>query len=76
MVLCEIVMDNFISSRVHNRSSTSKVIMISAALLLAAVCSVRCQNLDIGDPVGISRIPVPKLRPSYDYIVVGAGSSG
>jgi hypothetical protein len=51
--------------------------------LILTVASVQCRildfgdrNLDFGDPVGVSRIPEPKLRPSYDYIVVGAGSSG
>ena len=45
-------------------------------LWLCVVSSVSGQNIDIGDPVGISKLPIPHLKYSYDYIVIGAGSTG
>lgn len=52
--------------------------MIIFGILLASCCKIRATkiNLDIGDPVGVSKYPAPRLRTSYDYIVVGAGSAG
>ncbi len=50
--------------------------MLSKVFILSFVSYVSGQNIDIGDPIGVSKLPVPNLLPSYDYIVVGSGSSG
>ena len=47
--------------------------VIAAAIVFLVASGT---NVDIGDPIGISKLPIPHLLPSYDYIVIGSGSSG
>ena len=47
-----------------------------AAVIAAAVVVVSGTGVDIGDPIGISKLPIPHLLPSSDFIVIGSGSSG
>ena len=52
-----------------------KLITIVLLLLVASI-STHGGKVFVGDPIGLSKLPVPNLLASYDYIVVGSGSSG
>ena len=51
----------------------STFIAVAAAAVVVVVSGT---GVDIGDPIGISKLPIPHLLHSYDFIVIGSGSSG
>jgi hypothetical protein len=68
--------DTLTKSAVLLPSFFSSSFLPSAFILASILVGLPLIGIELDDPVGIKQFQPTKLRPYYDYIVVGGGSAG